>query len=257
LEGVGIHTGSRSRLTVAPAEVNYGLIFHKDGISIPASVENVVETLRCTSLGREGVRILTVEHLLSVCFAAGIDNLDISLEGEELPIMDGSSLVLALEFQKAGIKELEEEKRLIEIKKTVYVEAGNSTIVGMPSREFSAGCMVDYNHPILGVQAVYFSGGFEEYLDNFAPARTFGFWEEIKQLLQKKLARGGSLENALVVKKDGYMNPPRFPDEVVRHKMLDLLGDLALAGVSIQGHVFAVRPSHELNVEFAKKLITS
>lgn len=255
LEGVGLHTGELSRIRVEPGGIDGKIVFHREGKDIPALVENVISTKRCTTLGKDGVSIHTVEHLLSVCYAMGIDNLNIYLEGDELPILDGSCNDLAIAFQSAGIKELDASKKVIAINREIRISQGDSIITGMPSDHFSIGCMIDYNHPVVGVQTVFYRDTCDDFFQDFAPARTFGFWEEIEKLREMNLARGGSLDNALVIKKDGYMMPPRFPDEVVRHKILDMIGDMALTGAQIRGHIFAIKPSHKLNVQFVKKMM--
>lgn len=254
--GVGIHTGKQSQVRVEPIYKENGIVFHKDGVQIPVHVDNVVETTRCTCLGKDGVSIQTVEHLLSAAYGMGIDNLNVYVEGDEMPILDGSAKYFADKFYEIGLVEIGAVYRdTVKIEKPVCVSRGDSYIAGMPSDSFSVSCLVDYNHPVVGVQACYFNNNEFEYRDNIAPARTFGFWEEIKGLLEKKLAQGGSLDNAIVVKQDGYMNPPRFPDEIVRHKMLDLIGDLAMTAGTLVGHIMAVKPSHSLNIEFIRTLL--
>ena len=256
MKGVGIHTGKESKITIEEGIDRRGIYFYKDGVEIPATVANVTGTLRCTTIGKDGVNISTVEHLLSVCTGYKLDNLNVYVEGDEIPILDGSARVLAENMLSMGTTMVGQKfAKIIKIKNTIHVSDGESMIVGMPSDSFSVGCMVDYNHPIAGLQAAYYNDDHKDYFDNISPARTFGFWEEVKHLLEKNLAKGGTLENALVIKQDGYLNEPRFPDEIVRHKLLDVLGDLALAGGRILGHIFAVKPSHRLNVEFVKKLV--
>jgi UDP-3-O-[3-hydroxymyristoyl] N-acetylglucosamine deacetylase len=254
ISGVGIHSGKDSNITVAPAAPDTGVVFIKKGIEIPARVESVNDTTRCTSLGKDGEKVATVEHLLSACLGLGIDNLRVEVDGDELPILDGSSLELTRKLRKSGIIEQNAEKHILEIKRTISVKLGDGFMIGMPSGRFSITVIVDYNHPVVGVQAFHFSPEHDNFEHDLAPARTFGFKEEIQELLEKNLAKGGSLNNALVVEKDGYMNTPRFDDEVVRHKCLDVLGDLALAGMEIKGHIVAYKPSHKLNVEFVEKL---
>lgn len=239
-----------------PVFEDNGIVFHKNGIQIPAHVDNVVETTRCTCIGKNGETIQTVEHLLSAAYGMGIDNLNVYVEGDEMPILDGSARYFADNFYEIGSVEICSIYRdVMEIKKPVCVSRGDSYIAALPSESFSACCLVDYNHQVVGVQACYFNGNEYEYRDNLSPARTFGFWEEIKGLLEKKLAQGGSLDNAVIVKQEGYMNPLRFPDEIVRHKMLDLIGDLAMAAKTFRGHIVAVKPSHSLNIEFVRTLL--
>ncbi|MCD4782582.1 MAG: UDP-3-O-acyl-N-acetylglucosamine deacetylase [Candidatus Eremiobacteraeota bacterium] len=253
---MGLHTGELSRIRVEPSCIDGRIVFHGEGKDIPALVENVISTKRCTTLGKDGVKIHTVEHLLSLCYAMGIDNLNIYFESNELPILDGSCKDLAIAFQSAGIKVLDALKKVIAIDREISIVDGDSIITGMPSANFSIGCMIDYNHPVVGVQTLFYRDDNDDFLQNFAPARTFGFWEEIEKLREIDLARGGSLDNALVIKKDGYMMPPRFPDEIVRHKILDMLGDMSLSGAQIQGHIFAIKPSHKLNVQFVKEMVS-
>lgn len=255
LEGIGIHTGSTSRVYVEPGDADQGIVFHKDGAVIPALAQNVIRTVRCTTLGKDGVEVQTVEHFMAACYALGIDSLNVRVEGKELPIMDGSSREMALCLEKAGSRELDGEISRYKIKDTIHVSSGNSFMAGIPCNSFIAACLVDYNHPMVGVQAALFQGDSDDFTKNIAPARTFGFWEEIKDLLEQELARGGTLDNALIIKQDGYMGEPRFPDEVVRHKLLDVIGDLALTGARIEGHIFAYKPSHSINVEFVRKLV--
>lgn len=255
MKGMGIHSGKAARLLISPGPEDQGIIFIRDGVKIPASTENILATARCTCLGVGGVTVSTVEHLCAACMGHCVDNLTIEIDQQELPIFDGSGLLFSQKLIEAGFAEQEKEASAIEITGTIMVEECGSYLVGMPSSRFSMTVVVDYNHPVIGVQGFHYSleeGSFEKEL---APARTFGFKEELEALLEKNLALGGSLENALVVEKDGYMNPLRFPDEVVRHKSLDLLGDLALAGMNIKGHVMAFKPGHYINSRFTRELI--
>jgi UDP-3-O-[3-hydroxymyristoyl] N-acetylglucosamine deacetylase len=256
LEGTGIHTGQKCSIEASPAPAGSGIVFNKKGVLVKACVENVFSCARCTTIGKNGVVINTIEHLLSACHALGIDNLAINIDGDELPIYDGSALCFAESLKKAGMVELGDEKNALIIKESFFVKENESMVIGMPSSFFSAGCTVDYNHPVVGVQSAFYGGDPEDYLKNIAPARTFGFYEEVKALLDRNLAQGGSLDNALVIKQDGYMNPTRFPDEIVRHKLLDLIGDLALSGAYIKGHIFAIKPSHKINVMFVESMIS-
>ncbi len=253
---MGIHTGKKSQVRVEPIYEQQGIVFHKDGVQIPAHADNVVETTRCTCLGKDGVTIHTVEHLLSAAHGMGIDSLNVYVEGDEMPILDGSAKYFADKFDEIGLVEIGGIYRdMVNIVKPICVSRGDSYLAGFPSDNFSVCCLADYNHPVVGVQACYFNNDESDYRENIAPARTFGFWEEIKGLLEKKLAQGGSLDNAVVVKQEGYMNPLRFPDEIVRHKMLDLIGDLAMTAGTLTGHIMAVKPSHSLNIEFVRTLL--
>ncbi|MCE1245938.1 MAG: UDP-3-O-acyl-N-acetylglucosamine deacetylase [Firmicutes bacterium] len=256
LEGTGIHTGQKCRMEIHPAPVGTGIVFLKNGVEIKAGVENVVSCTRCTTIGKDGVVVNTIEHLLSACHAFGIDNLKVEASGDEMPIYDGSALPFAKALQDAGISCQGIEKQIAEIRESFFVKDGDSMVLGMPADNFSAACTTDYNHPFAGVQSAFFGDNPDDYIKNVAPARTFGFYEEVKALIERSLALGGSLDNALIIKQDGYMNPPRFPDEIVRHKLLDLIGDLALANACIKGHVYAVKPSHKLNVKFVETMLS-
>jgi UDP-3-O-[3-hydroxymyristoyl] N-acetylglucosamine deacetylase len=254
ISGIGIHSGRQAKVCVSPGRAGGGVVFACNGVEIPAVVENVQKTPRCTRIGKDGCQVSTVEHLLAACMGLGIDTLRVEVDGPEMPILDGSGLALAQNLRRAGIVETGAPAKTLVIDRTIHVAEGESFIIGMPSPGFSMAVMVDYNHPVIGVQGFFYSPDTVDFEKELAPARTFGFKEELEALLERNLALGGSLENALIVEQNGYMNPPRFPDEIVRHKSLDLLGDLALAGTCIRGHVFACRPGHLINSRFSREL---
>ncbi len=252
--GIGIHTGKTSKIRVEPAPVDNGIVFVRDGVRIKAVTGNITGTARCTTLGRETTTVSTVEHLMACCFGFGLDNLTITIEGPEMPILDGSARETAQKITDAGIRNQEREKTPLIVNKTVCIENAGSMVTAVPSEGFGVTVVVDYNHPVIGVQGFHYSPGDVDFQKELAPARTFGFREELDALLEKNQALGGSLENALVVEKDRYMNPTRFPDEVVRHKCLDFLGDLALADTYIRGQFFAYRPGHGINSMLTARL---
>lgn len=253
IKGIGIHTGKPASVTFSPGEVGSGVVIMKEGVEIPCRLEYVVDTSRCTTVGKNGVKVRTVEHLLASCHGLGIDNLAVKMDGPELPILDGSARDLALTLSGAGIVEQDAPVSVYRLEETVCARHGESFIIGVPADDFTLAVTVDYNHPVIGVQEFLYSYSID-FKKELAPARTFGFREELESLLKKNLAIGGSLDNALVVEKDGYMNPLRFDNEVVRHKCLDILGDLALIGTAIKGHIFAYKPGHHINYEFSTKL---
>ncbi|MDW8103377.1 MAG: UDP-3-O-acyl-N-acetylglucosamine deacetylase [Armatimonadota bacterium] len=254
VEGVGMHTGKRCRVTVKPAEENAGIVFHLAGECIPALAEYVVSTDRCTTLGRDGVRVMTVEHLLSALVGTGIDNAHIEVEGEEIPVLDGSATPWVERFLDAGLCEQRAPRQRFQLVRPVSVMAGDRGIWAMPHPERLLIATVHYSHPLVGTQVAWFALDKIDYREEIAPARTFGFWEEVESLLARGRALGGSLDNALVIFPDRYSASLRFPDEVLRHKVLDLLGDLALVGVQVEALFVAVKPSHTLNTAFAMAL---
>ncbi len=215
----------------------------------------MVNTLRCTTLGNESIEIATVEHFLAACAGLYIDNLLVELEGLEIPIMDGSSLAFATELKEAGIKKQEKEKEVLQIDKKLSLRIKDSFVVAMPADEFSLTVVVDYNNPAIGFQMAQFDMEKDNFIEKLAPARTFGFKKEIEFLRHQNLALGGSLENALVIDENEYINEPRFNNEVAMHKLLDLLGDLSLCGKDLRGHFFACRGSHALHIAFIKMML--
>jgi len=254
VEGIGVHTGKHARVTVKPADAGAGVVFHVDGQRIPALAEYVISTDRCTTLGSDGVRVMTVEHLLSALAGTGIDNAQIDVEGEEIPVLDGSALPWVERFLHAGLCEQEAERVCIPLTRPVSVMAGDRGIWAMPHPERLLIATVHYEHPLVGTQVGWFHLDKINYPEEIAPARTFGFWEEVESLLARGKALGGSVDNALVIFPDHYSTPPRFPDEVLRHKVLDLIGDMALVGAQVRALFVAVKPSHTLNTAFALAL---
>lgn len=248
LSGHSLHSGAKSTLFVSPAPPDSGIYFIKEGKRIPALVRHVRETRRGTSL--DGIAV--IEHFLAATFALGIDNLQVEIKGEELPAMDGSALPYVEAFEQCGAVEQTAEKAPLIIERPVRVAQGDSLLEALPHHGFQVDFMVDF--PGAGGQRRLFDLRQGNFKEEIAPARTFGYIEEYEMLKQSGLARGASFENALVLGKDGYVNPPRFPDEIVRHKILDLLGDLALIGRPIEAKINALRSGHRLNVELARRL---
>lgn len=253
-EGVGIHTGRTARVTVKPAEAGAGIVFHVNGRPVPALAEYVISTDRCTTLGSDGVRVMTVEHLLSALAGMGVDNAHIEVEGEEIPVLDGSALPWVERFREAGLREQEAERYSVALTRPVSVMAGDRGIWAMPHPERLLIAAAHYDHPLVGTQVAWFNLDKINYLEEIAPARTFGFWEEVEALLARGRALGGSVDNTLVIFPDRFSTPPRFPDEILRHKVLDLIGDMALVGTRVRALFVAVKPSHTLNTAFALTL---
>jgi UDP-3-O-[3-hydroxymyristoyl] N-acetylglucosamine deacetylase len=259
LEGVGIHSGKPVLLQLKPARPDMWITFTvhtPDGkVAIPGKVESVVCVERCTGLGRGTTRILTVEHLLAAARGLEIDNLEVVVEGGELPIMDGSALPYVEALQKAGKVELHAERVPFALTSTFVLAEEKAMIAAVPDAEFHLDYIAHYAHPLVGTQHAAVSPGDESFASRIAPARTFGFIDEVEELRRRGLALGGSLDNALVIHKDRLSSPLRVPDEPAAHKCLDLLGDLALLGRPILGRITAFRTSHRFNVQFVRALL--
>lgn len=253
--GVGIHTGEKCRVRVSPAPENHGIVFEKNNVDIPAVIQNISNTARCTTIGWASTRLCTIEHFMAACHGLGIDNVHVEVNGGEMPIMDGSALEITQMLRKAGVREQEENKKFLRIQKFIKYRKDDSFIIATPANYFSLSVMVNYNNPHVGLQLVQYDPQKDSFEEKLAPARTFGFKEEVQALLDRQLALGGSLDNALIISDEGYMNEPRFPDEPGRHKCLDVLGDLALSGGNIIGHIFAYKPGHDVNAGFVKVLL--
>ena len=258
LSGVGLHSGANVRLTLAPAPADSGIVFVRDGVEIPALAEFVVDTTLNTSLGRNGTRIGTVEHLLAALAGCGIDNARIEVEGPEIPIMDGSSEPFVALVKQAGIHELRQSRRYLLVRKPVTVIDGDKFARLSPARgKFSIHYTIDFRHPLISDQSYRMDVSERSFAREIAKARTFGFKRDVERLHKAGLARGGSLANAVVVDDFNILNPEglRFPDEFVRHKILDALGDLSLVGTPIIGQLTAVKSGHALNHQLVRRIL--
>jgi UDP-3-O-[3-hydroxymyristoyl] N-acetylglucosamine deacetylase/3-hydroxyacyl-[acyl-carrier-protein] dehydratase len=254
-EGIGLHTGERMTLYFKPAPPNTGVVFVRDGVSLPASVKYVVNCNREISLGKDGVEVHTVEHVLAALAGLGIDNVIVEMTGIEPPVGDGSSLPFANLLLEAGLLNQDEPKRLFRVRTPIWVEDGDSFLVVLPSDVLRITFTISFPHQAIKTQSISFIITPDTFLKHLAPARTFGFLAEVETLRSRGLIKGGTLENAVVVGEDGILNEAlRFENELVRHKILDLLGDLFLLGVGISGHVVAFKSGHALNVKLLKKM---
>ncbi|MDI6731930.1 MAG: UDP-3-O-acyl-N-acetylglucosamine deacetylase [Candidatus Margulisbacteria bacterium] len=251
LSGVGIHSGQETTLQCLPAPENSGIVFEKGKKQIPALIQNITDTKRGTSLGG----ILVVEHLLSAFFALGVDNVRIKVSGAEIPAMDGSSQPFVEAIQSAGIKEQSSPKTYIELSAPIRIEEKDAKLEALPYSGFMVDFMVNFS-PV-GTQKLVFDLQKGDYAGEIAPARTFGCSEEIEALKQQGLGRGASLENSLVLNQSGYINLPRFKDELVRHKILDLIGDLALLGRPLRAKIKAVKSGHKMNAELVRRILNN
>lgn len=261
VRGQGLHTGAPCAVTARPAPADSGITFlcrcEGEPVRVPALAASVVETRRCTALGAGGARLDTVEHLLSALAGLRVDNAEIEVDGPELPALDGSALPWVAAIRGAGVERLEELGRVRQLSQPVALRDGESWLVAVPADRYTLTCATHFDHPLLGTQAVSFSEDPDAYVREVAPARTFGFAHEVEALLAAGLARGGSLDNALVIHEDHFSSDLRIPDECTRHKLLDLIGDLSLAGGRLHAHITAVRPGHRANAAFAALLAES
>jgi UDP-3-O-[3-hydroxymyristoyl] N-acetylglucosamine deacetylase len=254
IEGVGMHTGAEARITVKPAPANSGIHFVVGAARIPARAAFVVNTRRCTCLGNGDKRVDTVEHLLSALFGLCITNVEIEVEGPEIPILDGSAQLWVKGLKAAGIVELGVCAPTLRLSEPVALQTGDSWYIAVPSEELGVTCVTHFDHPLLGTETITYVESPDHYENEIAPARTFGFSSEVEALLAAGLARGGSLDNALIIQHDRFSHKLRLPHECARHKLMDLLGDLSLTGERLCASVTAIKPSHQGNTAFATLL---
>ena len=257
--GIGLHTGRRVRMRLVPAPEGHGVVFVRTdlGEAIPARPEHVVDTRLCTTIGRGKARVATVEHLLSALAGLGVDNVRIELDGPETPIMDGSAAPFVFLVQSAGIREQKAPKRVMRILRRVEVRDGDKLCRLEPADGFRVRFHLDYDHPLLKDRIAEIDLSRQSYAREVARARTFGFLHEIEALQKAGLARGGSLDNAVVLDRWRVINEGglRYPDEFVRHKILDTIGDLALVGMPIVGAFTGVRSGHAMNHRLVSALL--
>lgn len=271
VSGIGLHTGVAVKLCLRAAPANRGIVFRRtdlEGFEIEARARNVARVSYATSLMRKGVLISTTEHLLSALAACGVDNAYVDIDNLEVPILDGSALPFVRLIQKAGIKRQRAWRVYARLLRPVEVVEGEKRIAAYPSERSSEHFAVNYRivfpHPVIGEQFFEYvqsgarlNGHPSRYETEIAPARTFGFLDEVERLRQSGLVRGGSLENAVVLTCDGVMNPEglRFPDEFCRHKILDLIGDMSLFGHPVLGRIVAERAGHAMHAALVAKLL--
>lgn len=257
-EGIGLHKGKNIKLHLIPAEKG-GIVFKRVDMEegkneIFLDIENTFDLTRGTNLKNEfGACVYTIEHFLSALYIFGITDLVVELNENELPIGDGSARVFLEEIEKAGVRELEEETEEIVITEPVYLSKGDKHIVALPYDGYKLTYTIKFDHTFLKTQMLELDIDLDSYKKNIGNARTFGFDYEIEYLKKNNLALGGTLENAIVIQKDGVMNPDglRYEDEFVRHKMLDIIGDLKILNKPIKAHIIAVKAGHALDIEFA------
>jgi UDP-3-O-[3-hydroxymyristoyl] N-acetylglucosamine deacetylase len=257
--GIGLHSGNKVTLTLKPAPADHGIRFQRadlEGFEIRATVDNLARIQYATGLARQEGSVETVEHLLAALSSLGIDNVTVELNYPEVPIMDGSAAPFVYLIQEAGIKRLPAPRKYLKVIRPVSLSRGEKRIALYPSDHFKVTYSISFDHPLLRHQSRTVRLSEETFTEEIAPARTFGFLKEVEMLRQKGLALGGSLDNAIVLGDTGVLNNAlRFDDEFVRHKILDVIGDLALTGYPIIGHLVAHRGGHALHTEFAARLL--
>ncbi len=263
--GIGVHSGMRVRMTLSPAPANHGIVFRRTDLprgsagasDIRADWRSVVDSRLCTTIGNDaGVRVATVEHLMAAFYGCEIDNALVEVSAPELPIMDGSAAPFVFLIECAGTTELDEPRRAIQVLRPIAVEDGSRRAVLKPGSGLTISCEIDFDSHVVARQRFTHDLEPQTFRSEISRARTFGFAADIDRLRAAGLARGGSLDNAVVIGKDRILNAEglRFADEFVRHKVLDCVGDLYLAGAPILGHLDAVRVGHALNYRLLRTL---
>lgn len=285
ISGVGLHTGTQTKMVLKPAAVDFGIKFKRVDLEdmpiIKADVDFVTDTSRGTTLEYKGVKIHTVEHLMAGLVGSGVDNVLVELDGPEIPILDGSAIGFIEAIDKVGTQEQEAKKVYVDIEVNLEYsdDAKNANIMAVPAKEFQVTTLIDFNSPVLGTQHATLRS-LNDFKGEIAQARTFCFLHEVQALLDNNLIKGGDLDNAIVVvdkmiseeemtklakifnkpnievKKEGILNnlTLHYPNEQARHKLLDIVGDLALTGYAINAHIITSRPGHATNIAFAKKI---
>lgn len=259
--GIGLHTGRHATVRLKPASRDTGIVFYRTDkrALIRANISSVIDSSFATTLGYEGAKIKTVEHLLAAIAGLGIDNLLIEVDGPEIPILDGSSTELTWIILDAGVAKQGRKMPHLRITKPIIYEDPHSSIMAIPFDGTRISFAINFDHHIVGRQELTIDLNEESFVKEIAPARTFGFLRDVEALRANGLAKGGSLENAVVVGDEGILNSSglRFRDEFVRHKILDTVGDLSLLGFPIKGHLLLEKAGHTANLRFVKKLLSS
>jgi UDP-3-O-[3-hydroxymyristoyl] N-acetylglucosamine deacetylase len=259
--GIGLHSGVPVRIRILPAPIATGIVFMRtdlDNFPVAASWRHVARVSYATSLMRQGVLISTTEHLLSVFYSMGIDNAYVEIDNLEVPIFDGSGSPFVRLIYQAGIRQYRRKRRYLSIRRPVSVEDHGKRISILPAESFQLTCEIEFPHPLVGRQSLELEVTPERYASEIAPARTFGFEYELDQMRDMGLIRGASLENAVCFTREGVLNAGglRCPDECCRHKALDLIGDLALLGRPLLGHVIAERAGHAMHAALVARIMS-
>jgi UDP-3-O-[3-hydroxymyristoyl] N-acetylglucosamine deacetylase len=261
--GIGLHSGAKVSMTLKPADVHTGIRFRRSDMPgrpiINAHHNRVTDTSFATSIGFDGVVVSTIEHLLAAISGFGVDNVLVDLDGPEVPIFDGSAAAYMNLLARAGIAEQSAPRSYLKVEKPLLVRDGEAFIKATPAECFRVHYLIDFSHPLVGKQEYSWRLNATSFAQEIAKARTFGFFKDVQKLQQMGLARGGSLENAIVFDDCGILNGDgfRYKNECVRHKILDFLGDLALAGMPVLGHFQAYKAGHALHNRFLRELMST
>lgn len=259
-QGVGLHSGKLVSLRLLPAAAHTGVVFVRTDLEnreVPARVEWVAQQELAMSLKRDGAQVLTVEHLLAALYATGVDNVRVEINGPEIPIFDGSSRMFVHLIDEAGIKSLAAFQSTLVVRRSVRVSSakGDRFVLVEPSEGFEVDYTIDFDHSLVGRQRLTLDVTEETFRDELSSARTFCFLKDVETMRARGLALGGSLESAVVIGDNGFLSGPRMKDEFVRHKALDVVGDLALLGFRIRGRVVAECAGHALHAELVRALL--
>jgi len=257
--GIGLHSGKEVRLSLEPAPADAGIRFRRcdlGGLEVPATVQHVGGINYATGLTLDAVKVDTVEHLLAALVSLGIDNVVVELSSPEVPIMDGSASPFIAMIEQAGVRQLGAARRYLKVLRPLSLSRGDKSIAIYPSDHFKVTYSIAFDHPLLQHQSKTIEITDTSFVEEIAPARTFTFLKEVDMLRQQGLALGGSLDNAIVIGETGVLNGAlRFEDEFVRHKILDVIGDMALLGYPLVGHLVAHRGGHALHTAFAAHVL--
>ena len=264
VSGIGLHAGKDVNINLRPAGIDSGIVFIRTDLTncprIKAELKNVSTSVRGTNLSAfakapaDRGEVHTVEHILSALYALSITNLYVEIDGTELPALDGSSKQYCELITRAGIIDQTSEVKCITVNEPIFVAEDGKCLIAVPSDRFTVSFMINYPLGFIGTQFYKFELQSNKYVKEIAPARTYGFMDELEAIKKQGLALGASVNNAVAIGKEGYLTQLRFKDELVRHKILDLIGDLSLLGAEIKAHIIGIRSGHGLNIKFAKKL---
>lgn len=257
--GIGLHKGEPIKIILEPLEKDMGIVFYRSdlGTSFRAEPKNVINTQMATVVGNEKGYVSTIEHLLGAINGYGIDNIRIVLDANEVPVMDGSAISFCMMLDEAGVRELDGDKKVLVIKKDVEVKEGDKYVKVSPSKNPKFNYTIKFENPVIGKQSYTFEFSKQNFINEIARARTFGFLKDVQKLNAMGLALGGSLDNAVVIDDMHILNPEglRFEDEFVRHKILDAIGDISLLGAPMVGDYEAYAGSHDLNHKLTKAIL--
>ncbi len=261
LSGTGVHSGKKINITIQPAPANHGIKFRRVDLpgtqDIQALFKHVVDTSLATVLGGNGAIVSTIEHLMASFAGLGIDNALVEMDEYEMPVMDGSAKDFAQVLAAAGTETQELPRQFILVRDKIRVDAQEKFVEVEPWPHLKITCTIDFDHPLIGEQTIVYEYGRTDFVKEVSPARTFGFLKDIELLKKFSLGKGGGLDTAIVIDKDKVLNEDgfRFPDEIVRHKLLDSLGDFSLLGMPIVGHITSYKSGHALNHKFIENFL--